>query len=65
MKRAERRRSLLRMKVRAREYYWFCKNPDKLANHLANCSCPACGNPRRHFGTPTRQEQKKQQDGWD
>jgi len=31
------------------------------ANHGCNCSCPMCGNPRRHFGERTMQEIKA---GW-
>lgn len=27
--------------------------------HLANCSCPMCGNPRRWFGQPTIQERRR------
>jgi len=26
------------------------------ANHMKVCSCPACGNPRRHFGARDFQE---------
>jgi hypothetical protein len=27
--------------------------------HLAKCSCPMCGNPRRWFGQPTVQERRR------
>lgn len=26
------------------------------STHCKPCSCPGCGNPRSHFGEPTRQE---------
>lgn len=32
------------------------------ANHGCTCSCPACGNPRRHFGERTIQERKAMQE---
>jgi hypothetical protein len=47
-KRSRRRLDAARMKSRARRIYPRDKAA-KLANHLANCSCAACGNPRRHF----------------
>ena len=28
----------------------------KRAEHLANCSCSMCGNPRKHLSEKTRQE---------
>lgn len=28
-------------------------------NNPARCSCPVCGNPRRHFGELTIQEKKR------
>lgn len=31
---------------------------EALADHLKNCSCPMCGNPRRHFNEPTLQERR-------
>lgn len=31
------------------------------AHHGCNCSCPMCGNPRRHFGERTLQERRH---GW-
>jgi hypothetical protein len=57
MKRAIRRHHLRRMKAKARKVYPWCSVPQKHANHLAVCSCPGCGNPRRHFGERTRREQ--------
>ena len=27
-----------------------------VSTHCANCSCPMCGNPRKHFNRITRQE---------
>lgn len=32
----------------------------RLADNLAVCSCPACGNPRRHFGQRTLAERRAQ-----
>lgn len=48
--RAERRRALARMKAKARRvYHWVSpEQAIKLANHLAQCSCAMCGNPRRY-----------------
>jgi hypothetical protein len=47
-KRAERRFQKEKMKKRARSIYK--NNPEgmaeKLADHIANCSCPMCRNPR-------------------
>ncbi|MBK1666538.1 hypothetical protein CKO28_00590 [Rhodovibrio sodomensis] len=31
---------------------------ERTADHLAVCSCTMCGNPRRHFGSRTLQEQR-------
>ena len=54
-KRAFRRAALARKKKRARKLY-PCDTKTRFANHLAVCSCPVCGNPRRHFGNShTRQ----------
>lgn len=59
---AQRRRDLARMKAKAIRVYGRhrqdvedCK---KLANHLAVCSGPCCGNPRRWFGELTMQERR-------
>jgi hypothetical protein len=58
--RAERRHHLARMKAKAKKAgkLWNWKNPEKLANHLAVCSCPMCGNPRKWFHEKTWQEKK-------
>lgn len=56
--RAVRRHHLERMKSKARKVYWFNSNPEKLANHLAACSCAMCGNPRKYFKEETRAEYK-------
>lgn len=37
----------------------------KLANHLANCSCPLCGNPRKWSGQKSVQEIRKALDEHD
>jgi hypothetical protein len=52
-----RRQDLLRMKNKARRIYPH-DGQAALANHLAVCSGPCCGNPRRHFGEPTIQEKR-------
>jgi hypothetical protein len=65
MKRAIRRIHLRRMKAKARKIYWFCTTPEKLANHLASCSCEMCGNPRRLMGERTKQEQRDWKHDWD
>lgn len=73
-KRARRRADLERMKRRAvRLYgryelinprYWAdgvepdVRRHEKLANHMAACSGPCCGNPRRWFGEKTMQERR-------
>lgn len=65
--RAYRRSQLERMKQKAlrlaRSRAWDCsslldfeRSQIKRANHLASCSCPMCGNPRKWFGERTRQE---------
>lgn len=55
--RAQRRRDLARMKAKALRIYPHDKKC-KSANHLAACSCPTCGNERRHFNTITIQEMR-------
>lgn len=55
--RAVRRYHLERMKRRARRIYpWSGVRAERLANHLAVCSGPCCGNPRHWGGGPTRAE---------
>lgn len=49
-------RLLRRLKRKAKKLYHWCKNAIKYANNLTCCSCPSCGNPRRHFGQKTRRE---------
>ena len=57
MTRAKRRKDALRMKRRALEIYPHdCKA--RSADHLAQCSCEMCGNPRRHNGGGTMQERR-------
>lgn len=59
-KRSRRRADLERMKARAvRVYGWNAGDRAKrLANHLAHCSGPCCGNERRWYGTKTMQERR-------
>lgn len=53
--RSERRHHIERLKE-ARKRYWSRPSPmtDKdlgsVVQHPQACSCPGCGNPRRHFG---------------
>lgn len=63
MSRAQRRHHTQRIKDRVkRGEIRLMQNTDKgaglYANHGAACSCPACGNPRRHFGELTLQERR-------
>ena len=56
-RRALRRRRAAAMKAKARRLYPH--DPlARAADHLAACSCYACGNPRRHFNEPTMQERR-------
>jgi len=65
-KRASRRHHKKRMKQKAkrkvRKSHWFYDDDqaeeyaNKNAEHLANCSCWLCGNPRKHYNKLTRQE---------
>ena len=64
--RAFRRKQLVKRKLACKKRVrdvWR-ENPDALdVNCLASvrgkCSCPMCGNPRRHFGELTIQERKQ------
>jgi len=51
-RRALRRRHFARMKARARRVYRHMDQPERIANHLAFCSCAMCGNPRRMGEVP-------------
>ena len=53
-----RRTDAARMKAKARRVYPHDASA-RNANHLAACSCPMCGNPRRYFGELTRQERRE------
>ena len=59
LKRARRRRNRARMIARAKRLYPCLDVPQKAANNLAQCSCWACGNPRRYWGERTLQEQRQ------
>jgi hypothetical protein len=66
--RAIRRHHLARMKSKANHVFsniwgtgvgdleWSARHAVLHANHMAVCSCSACGNPRRHFHMRTQQE---------
>ena len=62
--RADRRRHRRRMQDRAHWVYTIGSTPGyftsdrsrKLGDHIKHCSCPGCGNPRRHFGKRSRAE---------
>lgn len=59
MKRAQRRTDSFRMKERARAIYpWDQKA--RSADHMANCSCYMCGNPRKHFDQKTMAEKRSE-----
>jgi hypothetical protein len=74
--RAERRRQIARLK-KARKLYWSYdyemryrgrimpkSTQGKVVQYPAACSCPMCGNPRRHFGHRTLREESFLQKGW-
>lgn len=73
MTRDRRRHDLARMKAKARRFKQetgirFHDGTDlrlaeKMANHLADCSCYMCGNPRRYWGEVTIQERRAPQCG--
>jgi len=54
--RSERRAKKALMKNKAKQIYPWMKNPVILADHLKNCSCVSCGNPRKWFKKPTLKE---------
>lgn len=59
--RARRIQDKQRMKAKAKrigQINGIPGNWDKLADHLAACSCFACGNPRRYFNEKTMQERR-------
>lgn len=58
-KRADRRKQKDKKKKQAREIYPWDDEAEKLADHIKNCSCYACRNPRRD-GEKTRQELKNE-----
>jgi hypothetical protein len=44
------------MKARAKRMYPTMTSPEKLADHLAVCSCWMCGHRRGHLGPPHREQ---------
>jgi hypothetical protein len=61
--RAERRHHEFRIKQRVRGYYsGYAKDSPRHIGKIAHarrlCSCPLCGNPRRHMGAQTIQERR-------
>lgn len=46
------------MKRKAKKLYSGCPAPQKYANNLTLCSKRCCGNPRKHSGDVTIQEEK-------
>ena len=54
---AFRRHQLQKKKKLARKIYPHDPKATN-ANHLATCSCMACGNPRKHWNEDTMQEKK-------
>lgn len=59
-KRGQRAKDSERMKRKARKVYYFNEpgQAEKLADHLAYCSCMGCGGQRRYFGD-TMQERRQ------
>lgn len=53
-----RRHHKWRMKAKALRVYPEQPDAIRLADHLKNCSCDLCGNPRRHWKLPTLQERR-------
>lgn len=57
MSRARRRKDKERMKAKARRLYPYLECPEKLADHLKNCSCHlGCGNPRNNHTYKCREQ---------
>ena len=63
-KRAERRKHKRRKKMQARRvFHWMRPElAEHLGDHLAQCSCAACGNPRKWFKEKTHSEKKSDLD---
>jgi len=63
-KRAERRQYKRRMKAKAsRVFYWLdCSKAIRLGDHMSQCSCMACGNPRKWFKEKAFNEKKSDLD---
>ena len=65
--RSRRRQERLRMIARARHAVVFMemKEPERISfalrnyDHLKNCSCRMCGNPRKWYGERTLQERRR------
>jgi len=71
--RGERRRKERLLKVQSSKIiaHHYGLNPDdeiviwsvrRRVNNLSSCSCPGCGNARRHFGEKTLQERRAELD---
>ena len=63
MNRAKRRHQKFRVREKAKRVFkWVMgdlyeeTHATKRADHMANCSCVMCGNPRKHFNERSRQE---------
>ena len=65
-KRALRRHLRMRAKRKARQIAkWIGLDQDRTernAEHLKNCSCMICGNPRKYWHQPTFQEKREFQE---
>ena len=57
-KRDYRRQQKDKKKKEARDIYPEDDEAEKLADHLKNCSCQACCNPRKGWGEKTMQERR-------
>lgn len=67
-RRARRRHLRMRAKRKARKIAkWMGLHQDRIeknADHLKNCSCCICGNPRKYLNQPTFQERRAYQDNF-
>ena len=62
MVRGIRRQHKRRMKVKALRIYPDNLSPEKLADHLAVCSCFGCGNQRKYAGFSIQERRKIQKE---
>ncbi len=56
LRRHHRKRIIRKRYEKVKAGRWYVKSPGYLAKNNTVCSCWMCGNPRKYFGEPTRQE---------